>query len=234
MSSTTAKSAFWQGLRAGAPFLLVVVPFAVLFGVVATEAGLNIAEVMGFSVLVIAGAAQFTAIQLMIENAPVWTVLAASLGVNLRMAMYSASLQPHLGSAPLWQRAFIAYTNFDQSYAVSIVKYEEAPEWSVPRKAAYFCGAVSVIMPSWYAFTFVGAMTGEAIPDSLALDFAMPILFLAMVAPMLKTLAHLAAAIASVGFALLLAFLPSGIGLLFAALAAMAVGAEVERRMRRP
>ena len=37
MPSTTAKSAFWQGLRAGAPFLLVVIPFAVLFGVVPME-----------------------------------------------------------------------------------------------------------------------------------------------------------------------------------------------------
>ena len=65
-------------------------------------------------------------------------------------------------------------------------------------------------------------------------DFAMPILFLALVGPMLKTLAHVAAAIVSVIVALLLAWLPSGSGILLAGLAAMAVGAEIERRMGRP
>ena len=39
MSSSTTKAAFWQGFRDGAPFLLVIVPFSVLFGVLATEAG---------------------------------------------------------------------------------------------------------------------------------------------------------------------------------------------------
>ena len=76
MSTTTSNSAFRQGVLAGLPFSVFAIPFATLFGVVATEAGLNIAQTMGFSVLVIAGASQFTAIQLMSENAPVWLTLA--------------------------------------------------------------------------------------------------------------------------------------------------------------
>ncbi len=70
MTTSNRKSIYLQGVRDGAPFVLVVVPFALLFGVVGTEAGLNLAEVMGFSVLVIAGAAQFTALQLMVDEAP--------------------------------------------------------------------------------------------------------------------------------------------------------------------
>ncbi len=45
------------GLRDGAPFMLVAGPFALLFGVLATEAGLSVFEVMSFSLVVIAGAA---------------------------------------------------------------------------------------------------------------------------------------------------------------------------------
>jgi Predicted branched-chain amino acid permease (azaleucine resistance) len=101
-------SSYWRGVRHGAPFLLVIAPFGALFGVVGTEAGLNLAQVMGFSVIVIAGAAQFTAVQLLSENAPTLIVIAAALAVNLRMAMYSAALTPHLGAAPLWQRAIMA------------------------------------------------------------------------------------------------------------------------------
>jgi len=62
----TFPSDFWQGFRAGLPFLLVILPFGIVFGVVATEAGLNLSQTMGFSIFVIAGAAQFVAIQLMV------------------------------------------------------------------------------------------------------------------------------------------------------------------------
>ncbi len=230
MASTTRNSAFRQGVLAGLPFLLIGVPFAVLFGVVATEAGLNVAQTIGFSLLVIAGASQFTAIQLMTENAPVLIVITAALAVNLRMAMYSASLQPHLGEASFGQRALAAYLNVDASYALGIQKFEEEPDWPVIDKLMYFCGTMLFMFPLWVIGTWVGALTGDALPESLDLDFAMPIMFLALTAPMIKTLAHLAAAITSVIGALLLSFLPSGIGLLIAAMIAMAVGAEIERR----
>ncbi len=233
MASTTRKSAYIQGVIAGLPFLPIGVPFAVLFGVVSTEAGLDVAQTIGFSVLVIAGAAQFTAIQLMTEAVPVWSVLAASLGVNLRMAMYSASLQPHLGAAPLWQRIFASYVNVDASYALGIQRFEEVPEAPVSEKFGFFVGTMVLMAPLWTIGTWVGAVTGDAMPDWITIDFAMPLLFLSIVGPMLKTLAHVSAALTSIVAALLFGFLPSGIGLLIAAFAAMAVGAEMERRRGR-
>ena len=233
MAATTKKSSFQEGVIAGLPFTVFVIPFATLFGVVATEAGLDLAQTMGFSLLVIAGASQFTAVQLMTENAPVWITLATALAVNLRMAMYSASLQPHLGSLPFGKRALIAYCNIDQSFAVGMAKFEANPDMTVAEKFAFFIGAIMPVMPPWVLFTWIGAVAGTAIPEAWALDFAMPILFLALVGPMLRTLAHVAAAGTSVVVALLCAGLPWGVGVLVAGLVAMAVGAEVERRMGR-
>jgi hypothetical protein len=106
---TSRQQAFRTGVRDALPFTIVVIPFAILFGVVGTEAGLNLAQVMGFSIVVIAGASQFAALQLMSENAPTLIVVASALAVNLRMAMYSAALAPHLGPASLKERALIAY-----------------------------------------------------------------------------------------------------------------------------
>ena len=233
MPATTEKSALLRGALSTLPFVIVLVPFALLFGVVATEAGLNVAETMGFSVLVIAGAAQFTAIQLMSENAPVWIVLAASLGVNLRMAMYSAALQPHLGELPLRKRAFASYTLFDQNFATASVEFEDSPDQTVLDRYLFLMGGAIPMFPLWISFTWIGAVAGDLIPEWLELDFALPILFLAIVAPMLKTLAHLGAAFTSIVVALLLGFLPSGTGVLLAGLCAMAVGAEIERRRGR-
>lgn len=231
MVGTTEKSAFVQGFYAGLPFLLIGGPFALLFGVVATEAGLNLIETISFSLLVIAGASQFTAIQLMTETAPIWIVVVAALAVNLRMAMYSASLQPHLGKTTLWKRVFAAYINVDVAFALGVEKFETTPDWSQNQKFQFFCGTMTLMLPLWTIGTWAGAVTGQAMPDNFDLEFAMPIMFLALVAPMIKSLPHLAAAVTSIIGALLLAGLPSGIGLLIAGFVAMAVGAELERRM---
>ena len=128
MSFTTTKSAYWSGVRDGAPQILVAAPFAALFGLVAQEAGLSLFEVMSFSLVVIAGAAQFTALELMQNQAPTFIVLISALAVNLRIAMYSAAITPYLGKAPIWQRALMSYVLVDQSYALSHAKFEAAPE----------------------------------------------------------------------------------------------------------
>ncbi len=233
MSATTTKSVYRQGFRDGLPFLIVALPFGMLFGVVATEAGMTLAQTMGFSIAVIAGAAQFTALQLMQENAPVLIILATSLAVNLRMAMYSASLAPHLSNAPLWKRALAAYVLVDQVYAVSLARYDRPPELNTPQKYAYYFGVATPLVPMWYGATFLGARMGAGIPPEFALDFAVPITFLALVAPMLRTVAHLAAALTSVVLSLALAFLPLNLGLLIAALLAMVAGVQVELWMER-
>jgi len=232
MATTNPKSVYWRGVRDGSPFILVLVPFGMLFGVAATEAGLNLAQVMGFTVLVIAGSAQFTALQLMTENAPTVIVVLTALAVNLRMAMYSVAMVPHLGPAPLWKRALASYLLVDQSYTVAVMAFEEN-QWSLAQKLAYFWGVLSPLAPLWYAATYLGAVLGSAIPPEYALDFAVPITFLALIAPSLKSLAHVAAAFVSAAGTLALIWVPFNLGLIIAALSALVVGAQVELWMQR-
>ncbi|MBD3787410.1 MAG: AzlC family ABC transporter permease [Sphingomonadales bacterium] len=220
--------AFWRGTRQGLPFLIVVVPFGVLFGVAGTEAGFNFWEVMGFSVLVIAGASQFTAVQLMADHTPAVLVLATSLAVNLRMAMYSASLTPHLGAAPAWKKALVAYFMIDQSFALADADYARRPEQSVAEKLAFYAGACLPTCPTWYVGTMAGVFLGKSIPPAFALDFAVPVTFLAMIAPSLRSVPHLVAAGTSVIGALVFAPLPAGTGVLAAAALAMVAGARTE------
>ena len=224
---------FARGLRDGAPFLLVIVPFGLLFGVVGTEAGLPLAQVMGLSVVVIAGAAQFTAVQLLTEGAPALVIVLSALAVNLRMAVYSAALTPHLGTAPIWQRALAAYALTDQSFAVGSGAFAAAPARPGPEKMRYYAGACAAVVPLWYACTLLGVVAGTAIPPGVPLDFAVPITFLAIVAPMLRTLPHLVAAVVAVAVALTAHGLPWNAGLFLASAAAMLAGAETERRTAR-
>ncbi|MEL6452223.1 MAG: AzlC family ABC transporter permease [Pseudomonadota bacterium] len=228
MPITTTKSAYLAGLRDGAPFMLVAGPFAMLFGVLATEAGLSVFEVMSFSLVVIAGAAQFTALQLMQDAAPTVIVLLSALAVNLRVAMYSAALTPYLGRAPLWQRAFAAYLLVDQSYALSHAKFDATPEMSVPQRMSYYFGTCTLVMIVWFGCSYLGAALGTALPADLPLDFALPIAFLSMVAPMMRTLPHLIAAAVAIVVSLVAVNIPYSLGLIVAGVAGMMAGAQSE------
>lgn len=232
MSQTARSAAFWRGVRDGAPFLLVVAPFGLVFGVVAAETGLTLAQTMGFSIFVIAGASQIAAVQLMSENAPTLIVIVTALAVNLRMAMYSVALVPHLGAAPLWLRGVMAYFLVDQTYALCAQRFEEDRRLALDARIAYFFGTIALVCVPWYAATWLGAALGSAIPPEFALDFAVPITFLAIIAPLLRSVPHVAAAVVSVAGTLLLSDLPYNTGLLVAAPLAMAVGAWVELRRR--
>lgn len=224
----TERSAFWAGYRDCASFILIVVPFSMLFGVVARDAGLDVLQAMAMSVLVIAGASQFTAVALLQDHAPVLIVLLASVAVNLRMALYSAALVPHVGHARLRTRVAMAYLMVDQSFAVAVKKYDETPDMRPAAKVAYYFGCMAVICPLWYAGCLAGALIGRALPAGLSLDFAVPVCFISLVAPMLKSGPHLVAAFVSVLGALTLHGLPWNLDLVAAALLAMIAGAQTE------
>ena len=233
MTDAVTSSAFRRGVRDGAPFFLVTAPFGFVFGVIGVEAGLGTAEVMGFSILVIAGASQLAAVQLMAEGAPLAVVLATALAINLRMAMYSAALAPHLGTLPWPRRGLVAYFLVDQTFAASALEYERSPDMRLQDKAAYFFGVVTPTCLPWYVTTYAGTFLGSGLPPGWGLDFAVPITFLAVIAPMLRTPAHVAAAGVSVLGTLALWGLPWNLGLLVAAVAAMLTGAAVETASER-
>lgn len=228
MPEPSTRRAFWLGARDALPFLLVIVPFGMLFGVVAAGAGWRLPETLAMSAVVVAGASQFTALQLLGEHAPLLIAIATPLAVNLRLAMYSASLAPEIGGAPRWQRALMAYGLTDQTFGVVMNRFALQPSMSLRQKVAHYFGATLVICLPWYVATWAGAAAGTAIPTELALDFAVPVAFIALVAPALRTWPHVAAATVAVAVALALAWLPYSLGLIVAGVVAMGTGALVE------
>lgn len=227
------RLAFRSGFVDCAPFILIALPFSMAFGVVARDAGLDVFQAFAMSVVVIAGASQFTALALLQDQAPVIIALVAGLAVNLRMALYSAALVPHLGHAGLGTRALISYLMVDQAFAVAVKRYEEDPPLAPSEKTAYYFGCMTLICPVWYGGTLTGAIIGEAIPHELSLDFAVPVCFIALTAPLLRSLPHLIAAATAIATSVLFAGLPWQLGLCVAAVTAMIAGAQSELWIRR-
>ncbi|MEO0678946.1 MAG: AzlC family ABC transporter permease [Pseudomonadota bacterium] len=227
------RRGFRDGGLAGLPFLVVAIPFGMLFGAVATESGLDLLSTMAMTSIVIAGASQFAFLQLMNDGAPAFAAFGAALAVNLRMAMYSASLAPHLGAAPLRWRLMLAYFNVDQVYAASIARYQDRPAMGLWEKIGFYLGVAAPIFPAWIGGTLAGALVGRGIPPEWSLDFAPAVTFIAVFAPMLRSLAALAACAVSVAAALALSVLPWSLGLPIAGALGMAAGAGAELWLER-
>jgi predicted branched-subunit amino acid permease len=226
-------AAFRKGAIASVPTFIAIGPFGAIFGTLATATGLDLVQTMGMTMVVAAGASQLAALQLMDEGAPALVAILTGAVVNLRMAMYSAALAAAWPGAPLRQRAFAAYFLHDQAFALAMRRYAERPAEPVPARVGYFLGVGITVITVWFAATLVGALFGARVPAAWGLDFAVPATFIAITAPLLRTLPHVVAALTAAVLAVVGTLLPLGVGLLLASAGGIAAGLLTERSLAR-
>ena len=97
--------------------------------------------------------------------------------VNLRHALYSASVAPYLKRLNSGWKMLLAYLLTDEAYAVAITHYAQGGNGT--RKHWYFFGAGLTLWTSWQASTAVGILLGAQVPASWSLDFTLPLTFIA-------------------------------------------------------
>jgi 4-azaleucine resistance transporter AzlC len=223
-----STKSFLAGVRAEIPLLVGVFPFGLIYGAVALNAGLSPATAQLMSSVVFAGSSQLVAAQLVHEAAP-WLVIVLTISVvNLRHTLYSASVAPYIEDLSMRWKSVLAYLLTDEAYAATITHYEE--EGLSPTSHWFFLGAGLALWLTWQASSALGIFLGAGIPASWPLDFALPVTFIAMVMPVLKDRAVIAAALSAGTVALLAYSLPFRLGLILAALAGILVGTLLDRR----
>lgn len=224
---STRKKAFFCGIKATIPILLGVVPFALIAGISAINAGFTKAEAIGMSYIVFAGAAQLATVDLVSQNSPTIAILLTALVINLRFCMYSASLAPHFSGLPLSLRGVLAYLLTDQAYAISVIAFNN--ERKKFKHIFYFAAAITLWV-TWQAGTIIGVLIGAFIPPSWSLDFAVPLTFLALLFPAIVNRAALLAAVVSGALVLAAHSLPYNLGLFVAALGGITAGYLADMR----
>lgn len=225
----TARRDFIAGVRAISPLLLGIVPFALVVGITAVDAGLSTVQAVGMSVLVFAGASQLAAIELVGETAPVAVVVLTAVVINLRFVMYSASIAPHfrwLGAPTKWLSAYLLT---DQAYALSVTEYR-GTDPAERSRLWFYLGTAVTLWAIWQVGTLTGALVGATVPAGLSLEFAVPLTFLALLFHALDDRPTQAAALVGGGGAALAAPLPFNLGLVTGAVAGIALGVVLERR----
>jgi len=222
--SPDRRGPFVTGLLDLAPILVGVFPFGLIAGIAAVDAGLGSIQAYATSPIVFAGAAQLAMMDLIARDAAPIVIVATALVINARFVMYSAALAPAFrGLGPI-RKAYGAFVITDQSFAVSAVRFDRIDE-SLADRFAYFMGASLGLWGTWQISSLIGVVLGAELPAEWSLDFAIPLVFMALLFPAIKdrgtTIAAITAAIAAVA----LVSLPLNLGLLVAAGIGLAAGA---------
>jgi 4-azaleucine resistance transporter AzlC len=219
---------FWAGVRAEIPLLIGVFPFGMIYGALAIGAGLSRSAAQAMSSMVFAGSAQFITAQLAGSTAPGLVIVLTIAVVNLRHMLYSASLAPYLASLSTRWKLLLSYLLTDEAYAPTIIQYEK--DGLRPFSHWFLLGAGLALWTIWQISTALGIFLGAAIPESWSLDFALPLTFIAMVVPVLKSRPAIVAAVSAGVVALAAYSLPYRLGLILAALVGILVGTFLEGR----
>ena len=231
LNDPTPREEFIAGSREVAPSLVGTIPFGLVVGVAAVGSGLTPFEGVALSVIAFSGIAQLVAMQLMAVQSPLVITLAAAFVVSLRLLMYSAALAPHVAHLSMRWRLLVSYLMTDQSFAMTVRRYGE-PGGRL-HKHWFFMGASATLFVTWQLAVIVGVLAGAAVPTTWSLDFIVVLTFIALLVPVIRTRADLAAALLAAVVALVAAGLPYRLSLIVGSIAGIAVGLVLDRNRGR-
>ena len=224
-SSPTAQ--LWAGVRAELPLLLGVIPFGMIYGMLALEAGLTPVAAQAMSSLLFAGSAQILTVELVHTATPGFIVLLTIFLLNLRHMLYSASVAPYLENLSLRWKLLLAYLLTDEAYAVSIIHFTEHK--NAPYRHLILFGAGITLWTAWQLSTAAGILLGAVIPAEWSLDFTIALTFIALTMPAMSDRPALVAALSAGTTAVLAYALPFKLGLVLASLVGIGAGVWSER-----
>ncbi len=181
------------------------------------------------SALVFAGSSQFIAVGRVTPGTGWLLIVLTAFVVNLRHLLYAVSLLPHIKALPQRWKVPLAFFLTDEAFAVAIRRYESQNR--SPFKHWYYLGAALTMYANWLLCTLLGVTAGQLIPNATewGLDFAMPVTFIGIIIPYLKTRPMLVAVVAAGLAAVVAHSLLHKLGLIVAAIIGITAGVYTEK-----
>ncbi len=229
-----ARAEFLAGMKATIPLVIGALPFGIIFGALAVTSGISIPGTMAMSLFVFAGSAEFIGVGLVAQGVSVPIIVLTTFMVNLRHALYSATLAPYVKHLPQRWLLPLGYMLTDEAFIIASTHYSQPGDLTY--RHWYWLGSDLLLFICWQIFTWVGIFAGTRIPDParLGLDFALSVSFIGMLVPLMKSRPVVAAVVVAGVVAVIANPLPNKLGLMVAALAGVAAGMIVEARTPQP
>jgi 4-azaleucine resistance transporter AzlC len=165
------------------PIVLGYVPIGIAYGILAQKAGISPVNTLLMSVIVFAGSSQLIAVGLFAAGVPSLSVIITTFIVNLRHLLMSAAVAPYLKRWRKSQLMAFAHELTDETFAVHSARFASEG----PNKAETFATNLTS-QGAWVLGTWLGIVVGGLIRDTtpLALDYALPAMFIALLVMQIK------------------------------------------------
>lgn len=210
-----------MGFRSILPIISGIIPFGAVMGSSFAEAKLSFWQAALMDTTVYAGAAQLATTELMTLNAALFVVIATGLIINLRFLLYSAAMSPYLQDSSPLIKFICAFCLTDQSYAAMSANDDKFK--SNQEAVQFYLGTAACMQVTWHASVFAGYIFGNFAPAALSLDYAIPLSFVALLIPTLKSKSHIAVALFSSVLSILFYSFPLKTGLMVTSLISIAL-----------
>lgn len=221
-----ARSLFVAGVRDSLPLLTGIVPFSIIVGITGVEFGLTAVQISVMSALAYAGSSQLAAIFLMGDNTTILIVVLTAVLINVRFAIYSASMVPKFQSLSWLKKAVYSFLLVDTIYALSMSRFRGQ---KAGRFHWYYLGGGLALWISWSLGTIIGAGMGIGLPESFPVELVLPLVFIALLFPVLEGRPSAATAVVAGGVATVAAPLDYNFGLLLGVGCGLVVGVSLNR-----
>ncbi len=211
---------FWQGTVAMLPLSVAVLPWGLLAGSFAIEAGLNPFESQALSAILFAGSAQLVATGMIKAGAGLMTMLITTFFITSRHFLYSVSMRSKISPLPTRWRVILGFLLTDELFALCGQQSEKQfNRW-------YALGAGFSFYLIWNLATLVGIVAGSYIPslNSIGLEFAVAATFIAIVIPNVKRIPILISVITALILSVTLTIFNVNGSLMYASVGAMLAG----------
>ena len=164
-----------EGLRSGAveivPGALATFAFGLAFGVYAAQHGLTFGLALFMNTAMAAGTAQFAAVALWHEPLPWLAMIAASVAVNLRFTLMSATLRPYWGGVPAWRAYLSFFFLYDSNWAQLMRRHVDGRG-----ENGYLLSSGAFMFVLWEIGMIGGYQLGVMVaePGRFGIDFILP------------------------------------------------------------
>ena len=169
---------FLKGIIDVSPLMIPVVPFGLIFGILAIDIGFSPLATMGMSLIIFGGASQIVLLQLFSGGASSLVIISSVGAVNSRHLLYGAVVSEHVSDLKLIWKIIISYFLIDQAFAISNEYLKKNKD---NNRYFHLVGGGATCWVIWQSTTFLGIILGAAIPEKLGLSFAVPLTFLALI-----------------------------------------------------
>ncbi len=173
--------AFCKGAISILPLSIAVLPWGVLAGSMAVNAGLTTLQSIAMSVVIFAGAAQLVSLGLIMSGASLFTIIITVFFLTSQHFIYALKFRADVIDLPVYKRLIIGFLLTDELFAVGATQKKKLT-------FAYMSGAGFCFYLAWCLFSACGVFMAKSIPnlENLHLDFSIIAVFILLIIPLIK------------------------------------------------